>query len=107
MPESLHQIWTGLLQAQDLTAYITQMYMAHKGWAVLGYEFAWLILFWTLLPWRLSKGQGWFGRIWTQVWLGVVYWVGAFWLIPASQWGDPFRNLISFSLKAVFKMLLA
>lgn len=107
MPESLHQIWSGWLQAQDVMAWITQIYMTQKGLTVLGYEFAWLILFWTLLPWRLSMGQGWIGRLWTQSWVGVIYWVGAIYLIPASQWGDPYRNLVSFSLKAVFKMLLA
>lgn len=107
MPEQLHQVWTGFSQAQEITGWITQMYMAQKGWTILGYEFLWLLLFWTILPWRLSKGSGWFGRLWTQVWLGTVFWVGALWLIPASQWGDPYRSLVSFSLKACFKMLLA
>ena len=107
MPEPLHQIWSNVLQAQEVTGWITQMYMAHKGWIILGYEIGWLLLVWLLLPWRLSKSSSWPGRLWTQVWMGAVYWGVALYFLPASQWGDPYRSLISYSLKSAFKLLLA
>ncbi|MBS1959999.1 MAG: hypothetical protein JST80_11035 [Bdellovibrionales bacterium] len=107
MPESIHQIWTSYLQGQEVISYLTQIYAAHEWGTILCYQIGWLIFFWTVLPWRLSKSSSWGGKLWTQTWLGAIYWAGALYLIPAMIWQEPYRNLFSYSLKALFKMLLA
>jgi hypothetical protein len=107
MPESLLQLWTSFLQSQDITAWISQIYYLGRGKTLLAYEFIWLLVVWTFLQWRLGRLSSFWTKLLNQAILALVFWLGALWLIPSAVWGDPYRNLMAFTLKSIAKMLLA
>jgi hypothetical protein len=57
----------------------------------LGYEFAWIVLIWVFRSWRLTKVNTLLTRLWTQAWVGMVFWWGALTLIPWILWGKSFQ----------------
>jgi len=57
----------------------------------MGYEFAWIVLIWVFRSWRLTKVNTLLTRLWTQAWVGMVFWVGALTLIPWILWGKSYQ----------------
>ena len=63
--------------------------------AFLGYEFAWIVLIWIFRSWRLTKVNTLLTRLWTQAWVGLVFWWGALTLIPWILWGKSFQTALA------------
>ncbi len=61
----------------------------------LGYEFAWIVLIWVFRSWRLTKVNTLLTRLWTQAWVGMVFWWGALTLIPWILWGKSFQTALA------------
>jgi hypothetical protein len=61
----------------------------------LGYEFAWIIVIWVFRSWRLTKVNTLLTRLWTQAWVGMVFWWGALTLIPWVLWGKSYQTALA------------
>jgi hypothetical protein len=69
--------------------------------AFLGYEFAWIIVIWVVRAWRLSKVNTLLTRLWTQAWVGSLFWWGALALIQMLLWGKSFQMVLATAFRAI------
>ena len=60
----------------------------------IGAELGWIVLIWLFRAWRLTKANTILTRIWTQAWVGAVFWVGALVLVPWVLWGKSYQSVL-------------
>jgi hypothetical protein len=74
--------------------------------ALMGWEIAWVVLIWVFRAWRLSKVETVFLKIWTQLWVSVIFWVGFFVLVPYLAYGQAYVTVMSHLFRAFLKHFL-
>jgi hypothetical protein len=52
-------------------------------------------LIFLLRYWRFKKAESWYGRIWTNLWTGGLYWVGAIVVVPWVVLGQPYYQAVT------------
>jgi hypothetical protein len=86
---------------------VAEMYGKHALGTYFGYELCWIVLVWILRAWRVGRAATWLKKLWTQAWIGIVFWIGSIAAIPFLVWGDSYRTAMSHLAKAIFKHFLA
>jgi hypothetical protein len=94
-------------QDAEFKAGIQKMALEQGGARFLGYEAVLLVILWVFRAWRLGKVNTWLTRIWTQIWVGGLYWLSALLLVPALVWGDSFRTVLVHLVRATLRHFFA
>ena len=92
-----------LVQDAEFNQAVNQIRNAHLGSQFLSYELVLMLFLWIFRAWRLTKVQTWLTRIWTQAWIGTVFWLCALFLVPNFVWGESYRTILSHFFKAIVR----
>jgi hypothetical protein len=100
--EEIQKVWNHpvtqfsltLGQDSEFKTGMQKMALEHGGARFWTYELILLFLLWVVRAWRLGKVNTWLTRIWTQVWVGSLYWLSALFLVPSLVWGEAFRTVL-------------
>ena len=103
----LTQFTLTLVQDAELKGAVSEIAGSHLYGEFFSYEAALILILWIFRVWRLSKVKNWLRSLWTQAWIGMVYWVFAVFLIPGLVWGSAYRTVLSHLAKAVIRHFFA
>lgn len=70
---------------------------------LLLWEGLFLLVFWTLQAWRLSKTATWLQRLWVQAYMGFVFVCGCLFLVPGWLYGKPYFFAMSHMIRTIFQ----
>lgn len=76
------------------------------GKGLLLWEIAFLVLFWTVQAWRLSKVSTWLSRLWVQAYMALVFVFGVLVLVPGWVWGKSYFLVLSHGFRALVRHFL-
>lgn len=100
------KVGTELVQDSEFSSALSQMAGGNRAAQFLAYEAILLVAVWIVRAWRLSKSNTLLPRLWTQAWIGAVYWAAALTVVPWLVWGDSFRTVLSHLLRSVLRHVL-
>ena len=113
--DSIQQIWNlpttqfglTLVQDHEFKGAIEQMAAQHAGSTFLSYELVLILIFWIIRAWRLGKVSTWLLRIWTQAWIGFIFWLLSVFLVPYLVWGESYTIVLRQLFKAILRHYFA
>ncbi len=108
--EDLEKLWgtpvaqfsLTLLQDPEFKNACDQMSAAHARPTLISYELVLILLLWIFRSWRLSKVETVLKRVWTQAWIGFVFWALAIFAVPSLVYGSAYET----ALKEIFRAIL-
>ena len=103
----LAQFSMTLVKDPEFRGALTEIYTQHPLSTCVGYEMIWVLLIWILRAYRLGKVNTWLLRIWTQAWVGVFYFLGAWFVVPYLLWGKSYLVVIGQLTKAIIRHFFA
>ena len=90
----------------EFMASLNQINESHRSTQLYAYEAVLLVLLWIFRAWKLSKVSTLWSRLWTQAWIGAVFWFLALVGIPGVIWGEAYRTALSHFARAFLKHFL-
>ena len=90
-----------LMRDQDFSQSLSDIQAQYSPVQTMGYEVLWILCIWTLRAWRLSKAGTWLTRIWVQLWVSGVFWLGALVLVPLFLWGKSYQTFLGSLLRTL------
>jgi len=101
------KLGTTLMQDHEFTASVTRIAESHSGTQFAVYEGVLIVALWIFRAWRLTKSNTLLARLWTQAWIGVLFWILALTAVPALVWGEAFRTAFGHLIRVVLRQFLA
>ena len=103
----LTKFGTTLMQDHEFTASVTRIAEGHNGTQFAIYEGVLIVALWIFRAWRLTKSNTLLARLWTQAWIGVLFWVFAITVVPTLVWGEAFRTAFGHLIRVALRQFLA
>ena len=97
------EVTTVLVKDPQVQMAWNEVVQQHKGTLFLGYEIGWILIIWIIKAWRLTKAMTLFSRLWTQAWIGIVFWVVSATVVPILVWDGAYQTLLGQVMKALLK----
>ncbi len=97
------QFAISLAQDTEFSEALIQVRDTSKGPQLIGYELVLVLLLWIFRAWRLSKVSTLLTRIWTQAWIGLLFWFSAVFIVPGFVFGEAYRTILSHLFKAMIR----
>lgn len=107
MTSGTGQVFIVLLQDEEFRTSLMKIIENPQGKTFWLDQGGLILVIWFIRAWRLGKSVSWGGKLWTQAWIGALYWVSAFVVIPFSLWGGDYGTVVSHSLRAIFHVIFA
>ena len=107
MEHPLTKVGTTLMNDSEFTGSLSRIVGGHSATQFLTYEAVLVVAIWVVRAWRLSKSNTLIARLWTQAWIGAVFWVFAAGVVPYLVWGDAFRTATSHLIRVALRQFLA
>ncbi len=96
-----------LVQDQEFSSSFGKLMESGRGSTVLVYEVLLILVLWGFRAWKLGKAETLFARLLTQAWIAVLYWGLAIVAVPAVILGEPYRVVLSHTVRAVLRQVLS
>jgi len=107
MEHPMTKLSATLMQDHEFTASVTRIAESHSGTQFALYEGVLIGALWIFRAWRLTKSNTLLARLWTQAWIGLLFWALAITVVPTLVWGEAFRTAFGHLIRVALRQFLA